>query len=274
MNRGRPVGGVNGDGPFWPVSMATSPAAHLPRSVVIREIRVIRGQPVLAKFDDLSHHVLGATMAMLNVLILGNEQSEATTGVPERQSRNQRSDRDTKGRRDRAGDYGGDLGPRMEHGLNTERERTLTALEKEGSRRRSAGRPSRFIEVKYQGMVVGDSQLPLEGLFWESVFHPCSIRGSPENLVGNEGFLLIVVRIPRITTERRGCAAGDVAIDTGQNGSSPLAPPTGRARFISQKSRAPVLGDRARPTDAVNRGLAKSSLRLWASATLRWNRLR
>src|SRR6266498_5449231 len=195
MNRGRPVGGVNGDGPFWPVSMATSPAAHLPRSVVIREIRVIRGQPVLAKFDDLSHHVLGATMAMLNVLILGNEQSEATTGVPERQSRNQRSDRDTKGRSDLAGDYGGDLGPRMEHGLNTERARTLTALEKEGSRRRAAGRPSRFIEFKYQGIVVGDSQLPLKGLFWESVFHPCSIRGSPENLFGNERFLLIVVPV-------------------------------------------------------------------------------
>src|SRR6266542_3184354 len=39
MNRGRPVGEANGDGPFWPVSMATSPAAHLRRAVVIREIR-------------------------------------------------------------------------------------------------------------------------------------------------------------------------------------------------------------------------------------------
>src|SRR6266496_1801778 len=54
---------------------------------------------------------------------------------------------------------------------------------------------------RYQGVVDGDSQLHLEGLFWESVFHPCSIRGSPENLVENEGFLLTVVRISRITTE-------------------------------------------------------------------------
>src|SRR5437773_2764236 len=54
-----------------------------------------------------------------------------------------------------------DPGPRMEHGLNTERE---------------------------------SAQLHLERLFWESVFHPCSIRGSPETFVGNERFLLIVVR--------------------------------------------------------------------------------
>src|SRR5205814_3591299 len=55
-----------------------------------------------------------------------------------------------------------DPGPRMEHRLNTERE---------------------------------SAQLHLERLFWESVFHPCSIRGSPENFVGNGRFLLIVVRI-------------------------------------------------------------------------------
>src|SRR6266545_3739817 len=67
--------------------------------------------------------------------------------------------------------------PRMEHGLNTERESALIALEKEE------------ITEKIS------SQLHLKGLFWESVFHPCSIRGSPENLVGNERFLLIVVRI-------------------------------------------------------------------------------
>src|SRR6266542_6165254 len=56
--------------------------------------------------------------------------------------------------------------PRMEHGLNTERESALMALEKEE------------ITEKIS------SQLHLKGLFWESVFHPCSIRGSPENLVG------------------------------------------------------------------------------------------
>ncbi len=146
------------------------------------------------------------------------------TDFPERQSRNQRSDRDTRGRSDRAGDYGGDLGPRMEHGLNTERERTLTALEKEGSRRRSAGRPSRFIEVKYQGIVVGDSQLPLEGLFWESVFHPCSIRGSPENLVGNGRFLLIVVRISRISIR---ATPQQVLGPTGAQGIASLDPKLG-----------------------------------------------
>ena len=63
--------------------------------------------------------------------------------------------------------------PRMEHGLNTERESALMALEKEE------------ITEKIS------SQLHLKGLFWESVFHPCSIRGSPENLVGNERCLLI-----------------------------------------------------------------------------------
>src|SRR6266536_4856708 len=104
MNRGRPVGGANGDGPFWPVSMATSPAAHPRRCVVIREIRVIRGQPLLAKLDDLPHQMLGARMALLNVLILGNEQSEETTDGPERRSRNQINR----------------PGPRMEHGLNTD----------------------------------------------------------------------------------------------------------------------------------------------------------
>ncbi len=50
-------------------------------SVLIREIRVIRGQPLLAKLDDLTHQMLGALEAMFNVLILGNEQSEATTDV-------------------------------------------------------------------------------------------------------------------------------------------------------------------------------------------------
>jgi len=59
-------------------------------SVVIREIRVIRGQLLLANLDDLPHQMRGAMMAMLDVLILGNEQSEATTDVPERQSRNQK----------------------------------------------------------------------------------------------------------------------------------------------------------------------------------------
>ena len=49
--------------------------------MVIREIRVIRGQPLLAKLDDLSHRILGARMAMLNVLMLGNEQPEVTTDV-------------------------------------------------------------------------------------------------------------------------------------------------------------------------------------------------
>src|SRR6266496_6799377 len=37
---------------------------------------------------------------------------------------------------------------------------------------------------------------------WKVSFgNPCSMRGSPQNLVENEGFLLIVVRISRITTE-------------------------------------------------------------------------
>src|SRR6266498_611346 len=67
--------------------------------------------------------------------------------------------------------------PRMEHGLNTERESALMALEKEE------------ITEKIS------SQLHLKGRLWESVFHPCSIRGSPENLRGNERFLLLVVRI-------------------------------------------------------------------------------
>ena len=113
---------------------------------------------------------------MLSVAFIRKNNCGATedTESPERQSRNQRSDRDTKGRSDRAGDYGGDPGPRMEHGLNTERESALMALE---------------VTEKIS------SQLHLEGLFGESVFNPCSIRGSPENLVGNERFLLIVVRI-------------------------------------------------------------------------------
>jgi len=54
-------------------------------------IRVIRGQPLLAKFEELPHQIHGATMAMLHVLILGSEQSEPTTDIPERQSRNQSS---------------------------------------------------------------------------------------------------------------------------------------------------------------------------------------
>ncbi len=78
MNRGRPGGGENGDGPFMAVSMGTSPATHSRRLVVIR---VIRGQPLLAKLDELPQHMLGATMAMLNVLILGKESSEATSDV-------------------------------------------------------------------------------------------------------------------------------------------------------------------------------------------------
>ncbi len=73
MNRGRPVGGGNWDAPFWPVPMATSAAAYPRRSVVIREIRVIRGQPLLAKLDDLPHQMLGTMMAMLEVIILGDE---------------------------------------------------------------------------------------------------------------------------------------------------------------------------------------------------------
>ena len=81
MNRGRPVGGESGVGLLRPVSMATSPAAQPRRLVVIREIRVIRGQPLLAKLDELPQHMLGATMAMLNVLILGKESSEATSDV-------------------------------------------------------------------------------------------------------------------------------------------------------------------------------------------------
>ncbi len=48
---------------------------------LIREIRVIGGQPLLAKLDDLSDQMLGAMMAMLKVLTLGNQQSEATTDV-------------------------------------------------------------------------------------------------------------------------------------------------------------------------------------------------
>src|SRR6266496_349148 len=144
-------------------------------------LSVIRGQPLLAKLDDLTHRTLGAMMSMFNVLVPGNQPSEATTDVPERQSRNQRSDPDTKGRSGGAGDYGADHGPRMEHGLNGKRKKLLCLWKKRRSR------------SKYQGVVVGDSQLHLEGLFWESVFHPCSIRGSPENLVENEGFLLIVM---------------------------------------------------------------------------------
>src|SRR6266536_771893 len=108
---------------------------------------------------------------------------------PERQSDNQRSDRDTKGRSGGAGDYGADHGPRMEHG---QRKKLLWLWKKRRSRRR------------YQGVVVGDSQLHLEGLFLESVFHPCSIRCSPENLVENEGFLLLVIqnRIARCARPR------------------------------------------------------------------------
>ncbi len=64
---------VNGNVPGAP-----SPALA---SVLICEIRVIRGQPLLAKLDDLTLQMLGAMMAMLKVLILGNEQSEATTDV-------------------------------------------------------------------------------------------------------------------------------------------------------------------------------------------------
>src|SRR6266487_2608032 len=65
----------------------------------------------------------------------GVRKDHRTTGprdhrTPERRSRNQRSDRDTKGRSNRPGDYGRDPGPRMEHGLNTERESALMALEK------------------------------------------------------------------------------------------------------------------------------------------------
>src|SRR6266498_1900451 len=104
MNGGRPLGGANGDGSLRPVSIATSAATHPGRSVVIREIRVIRGQPLQAKLDDLPQQMLGARMALLNVLILGNEQSEETTDVPGRRSRNQTNR----------------PGPRMEHGLNTD----------------------------------------------------------------------------------------------------------------------------------------------------------
>ncbi len=80
----------------WAVQASVS--CHVPggsspalASVVIREIRVIRGQPLLVKLDDLPQHILGATMAMFNVLVLGNQESEATTDAPERQSRNQSS---------------------------------------------------------------------------------------------------------------------------------------------------------------------------------------
>jgi len=45
----------------------------LRQHLLIREIRVIRGQPLLAKFDELSHQILGATMAILQVLIPGNQ---------------------------------------------------------------------------------------------------------------------------------------------------------------------------------------------------------
>src|SRR6266516_3371943 len=88
-------------------------------------------------------------------------------------------------------------GTQIKHG---ERKRLLWLWRKRRSRRR------------YQGVVVGDSQLHLEGLFWESVFHPCSIRGSPENLVGNEGFLLIVVRmILAQTSMRNGTGRGGIS---------------------------------------------------------------
>ncbi len=60
----------------WAVQASVS--CHVPggsspalASVVIREIRVIRGQPLLVKLDDLPQHILGATMAMFNVLVLG-----------------------------------------------------------------------------------------------------------------------------------------------------------------------------------------------------------
>ena len=42
---------------------------------------VIRGQPLLAKLDDLTQRTLGATMSMFNVLVPGNQPSEATTDV-------------------------------------------------------------------------------------------------------------------------------------------------------------------------------------------------
>src|SRR5437773_337365 len=54
-----------------------------------------------------------------------------------------------------------DPGPRMEHGLNTERE---------------------------------SAQLHLNLSLHDALPISCSIRGSPENFVGNERFLLIVVR--------------------------------------------------------------------------------
>ncbi len=45
----------------------------IPVAVSLSVKSVIRGQPLLAKLDDLPHQMLGATMAMLKVVILGNE---------------------------------------------------------------------------------------------------------------------------------------------------------------------------------------------------------
>src|SRR5437773_3894363 len=48
------------------------------------------------------------------------------------------------------------------------------------------------------------AQLHLERLFWDSVFHPCSIRGSPENFVGNERFSRRRLgSLPHLMTVRR-----------------------------------------------------------------------
>src|SRR6266536_2542162 len=80
---------------------------------------------------------------------------------PERQSDNQRSDRDTKGRSGGAGDYGADHGPRMEHGLNTDKERNSYGFGKRGD----------------DGEDTKALSLATRSFTWKVSFgNPCSIR--------------------------------------------------------------------------------------------------
>src|SRR6266542_2627381 len=174
MNRGRPVGGGNGDGPFRPVSVATSPVAHPRRSP--RSLSVKSGSSVVN-------------------LCWSNWTTSLSTSSAQRWRCSMYSFWETKSlrrpRMPRSGRAATKVPePRMEHGLNTERESALMALEKEE------------ITEKIS------SQLHLKGLFWESVFHPCSIRGSPENLVGNERFLLIVVQMGEVLRGQDQSTAG------------------------------------------------------------------
>src|SRR6266516_6265421 len=71
----------------------------------------------------------------------------------------------------------------MQHGLNTEKERNSYAFGKRGDH----GEDTKALSLATRRFT------------WKVSFgNPCSIRGSPENLVENEGFLLVVPMISRI----------------------------------------------------------------------------